>query len=175
MGIVCCTNGSATISDSIIRYDYVGVSQNTDYYGDPPPTIDLSGGVLGGSNTVVCSSSSEAGPYETRTFPAMAVLNATSATLNASNVSWDTPGPDQFRCDATGTMCSCELMLCTNPGGVDGMDAVEMSTGTVTTTGHKLSSADCTPPPPCGSANPCPSGETCCVDSGDRLGYACPD
>jgi len=130
---------------------------------------------------VVCSSSSEANPIERAQlpYPAMAVLNTTSATLNASNVSWDTPGPDHFRCDSTGTACTCQITSCTKPGGVDGMDAVDLSTGTITTNGHELSNADCTPPPPCGSANPCPSGQLCCVDSGDCLpaafAAACPD
>ncbi len=141
--------GNLTISRSTIQYNYIGVWQDAvESYS--VGTIDLSGGAQGGSNTVVCTSSTEEDPLD-RTFlnyPAIAVLNTTSATLNASNVSWDTPGPDQFMCDSTGTMCTCEIPKCTNPGGVDGMDAVDLSTGTITTTGHKLSSANCTPPPP---------------------------
>jgi len=143
---VIASAGNLTISSSIIRFNYVGVWQR-DIGEIAPPTIDLSGGALGGSNTVVCTSSSEAPADEQLAFPAIAVLNMTSATLNASNVSWDTPGPDQFICGPTGTMCACEIAVCENPGGVDGMDAVNMSTGAITTTGNKLSSTICTPPP----------------------------
>jgi hypothetical protein len=143
---VITSNGNLTISSSIIRFNYVGVWQNN--VGNPRAIIDLSGGALGGSNTVVCASSSEANPNLQLTSPAIAVLNMTSATLNASNVSWDTPGPDQFICGPTATMCACEIAVCENPGGVDGMDAVNMSTGTITTTGNKLSNVICTAPPP---------------------------
>ena len=162
--------GNATISSSILRYNYVGVWEATNG-SNPSGTVDLSGG----GNSVVCTSSSEASPYQERAFPAMAVLNTTSATLNASNVSWDTAGPDQFMCDPTGTICTCELPSCTNPGGVDGMDAVDMSTGTITTTGNELSLADCTPPPLCASGDPCPSGQVCCADFDYCLPFPCPD
>jgi hypothetical protein len=144
-GVIAST-GNLTISSSNIRFNYVGVWQNN--VGNSNAHVDLSGGALGESNTVICTNSAEAETGLQLTFPAIAVLNMTSATLNASNVSWDTPGPDQFICGPTGTMCACEIAVCDNPGGVDGMDAVNMSTGAITTTGNKLSNIICNPAPP---------------------------
>jgi hypothetical protein len=142
--------GTATISNSTVWYNYTGVQQDID------GRIDLSGGANHGTNTVACTSHYEAsalgGP------PSVAVLNTTTATLNASNVDWDTPGPDVFKCDPTLTDCTCEIASCTADGGVDGMDAVYDYTGTIDTTGNGLSTANCAV---CGFMT-CPPGEVCC-------------
>ena len=58
--------------------------------------------------------------------------------------------PDLFSCsNATLTTCTCEdsSSSCTNAGGVDGMDAVYTSSGSITQTGAGLSTANCTVPP----------------------------
>ena len=134
--------GTASVSSSTIQFNYNGVEQDTD--GTLSGTVDLSGGTSGGVNTVVCSSDTEsihAGGSSLD--PGVCVLNTTSANLNASNVDWDTAGPDLFSCDSTQTTCTCEIANCTNAGGVDGMDAVYDSTGTVTTTGSAQSAIKC--------------------------------
>jgi len=160
------TAGKATISNSTVQYNYNGVEEGTD--GTNSAAIDLSGGTVGGTNTVVCSNSVESINYQNGGLtPAVCVLDTTTANLNASNVDWDTAGPDEFSCDATLTSCDCELAPgpCTNPGGVDGMDAVYESSGTVTTTGNAKSKADCSFP--CGNAFDgyiqCTTGQICCV------------
>jgi hypothetical protein len=158
------TAGSASISGSTIQYNYNGVMQGTD--GTNKSTIDLSGGTAGGVNTVVCANSIEsvngAGGGLT---PAVCVLDTTADNLNASNVDWDTAGPDEFSCNAALTSCTCELMAgCSNAGGVDGMDAVYTGAGTVTTTNNGNSKASCAFPcgdPQQGQVN-CKVGQICC-------------
>ncbi len=135
--------GTASVSSSIIKFNYIGAEQDTD--GTNIGTVDLSGGTVGGTNDVVCSSNTEsifASPTSTLD-PGVCVLNTTTSDLNADNVDWDTVGPDTFSCDATLTTCTCELKACTNGGGIDGMDAVYDSTGTVTVTGNGLSAIAC--------------------------------
>ncbi len=102
-------------------------------------TIDL-GGADGGTNTVACSNSIEGG-----TPPGVSVLNKSTQTLNASHVSWDSPAPDLFECNAGLNACSCEISTCSVDAGADGMDAVYESTGIIDTTGNQLSTLDCTP------------------------------
>jgi hypothetical protein len=133
---VYASAGTATISGSTIQFNYNGVEQTG------TGTINLSGSD-GGANTVVCSAGSESitsidgGPTAT---PGVNVLNDTTATLDAVDVAWDTSGPDLFSCNAALTTCICENKSCTNAGGVDDMDAVYDSTGTITTTGATVSS-----------------------------------
>ena len=156
---VYASAGTATISGTTIQYNYNGVEQDTD--GTNVSTIDLNGGVANG-NTVICSASAESvyGPGGSDDIPAVSVLNTTTQTIDASNVTWDTKSPDEFTCNAALDTCTCEVTTCTNAGGVDGMNAVYESTGTVTTTGNGLSNANCASE--CGPTNPCPGGHACC-------------
>jgi hypothetical protein len=137
---VYASAGTAAISGSTIRYNGGGVQQDTD--GTNIATIDLSGGAEGGVNTVACSNSIEGTPWGYAT--GISVLNTTSHPLNASNVSWDTSGPDVFGCDAQLSDCTCEIASCATAPGADGMDAVYEAAGTITTTGNQLSTLDCT-------------------------------
>ena len=136
---VYASAGAVAISSSTIEYNGGGVEQDTD--GTNIGTIDLSGGAAGGVNVVACSNTIE-GPMAT----GVSVLNTTSRPLNASNVSWDTSGPDVFECDAQLGSCTCEISSCTDAPGANGMDAVYESNGIITTTGNQLSTLDCTPP-----------------------------
>jgi len=137
---IYATAGTAAISNSTIQYNGIGVEQATD--GKNIGTIDLSGSSSdGGTNIVVCSSSSEGGG-------GVSVLNTTTQALNASNVSWDTSGPDLFKCNVFNmlfTGCTCEITSCTDMPGANGMDAVYETTGTITTTGNQLSTVSCSP------------------------------
>jgi hypothetical protein len=157
--------GSATISNSTIWYNGNGVEQGTD--GTNISSLDLSSGGDGGTTTVVCNNSYES--VHGRSTPGASVLNSTSASLNARNVDWDTPGPDLFSCNAKLTSCTCELSSCTvytADGGFDGLDAVYTASGTIDTTGNGTSTADCTAPvnTPCGT---CLAGDVCCqIDPG---------
>jgi len=157
--------GTATVSNSTIWYNYNGVQQGTD--GTNVSTVDLSSGGDGGTTTVVCSNSYES--VASNGTPGISVLNSTTASLNASNVDWDTPGPDLFSCDATFADCTCEISSCTldtSDGGVDGMDAVYTSSGTVDTSGNGTSTADCTAPAGgggCGGIITCLPPDHCCV------------
>jgi len=133
--------GTATISGSTIQFNYNGVKQTSD--GTNVGTVDLSGaGTDAGVNTVVCSDGMESinAVNGSTTIPGINVLNDTTATLNASDVAWDTSGPDLFSCDAaTLATCTCEISSCTNGGGMQDMDAVYDSTGTITTTNGTVS------------------------------------
>ena len=126
--------GSATISKSTIQYNSTGVEQDTD--GTNTGSIDLSGGDAGGANIVACNAAS-AGSV------GVSVLNTTAKMLNASNVEWDTPGPDVFMCDASLMNCSCQITMCTADAGANGMDAVYESSGTIVTTGNELVPVGC--------------------------------
>ncbi len=126
--------GNATISSSTIEYNFYGVWQDSD--GTNVGTIDLSGGDAGGMNTVACNRSEGESP------PGCSVLNSTSKVLNASNVNWDTPGPDVFLCFAlpwSVSSCNCRSPdQCVAAPGSNGMDAVNISTGTIQTKGHGM-------------------------------------
>ncbi len=137
---VYASAGTASLSNSILQYNGTGVEQATD--GKNIGTIDLSGGASdGGTNIVVCSSNVEGGGSVV-----ISVLNNSSQNLDASNVSWDTAGPDVFKCTTLLNGCVCQTTpSCTDSAGANGMDAVFVSTGTVTTTGNQLSSVSCTP------------------------------
>ncbi len=134
---VYASAGTAIISGSIFQDNGGGVEQDTD--GTNSATIDLSGGgVDGGGNVIVCSNK-----VWSAVAPGVSVLNRTSLPLNASNVSWDTSGPDVFECDAQLRNCACESSGCSAVPGSDSMDAVYESTGTITTTGNQLSPVVC--------------------------------
>jgi len=129
--------GTAAISRSTIQFNYNGVVQGG------MATIDLSGGKIGGTNNVVCSSMKESVDALALN-PGVCVLNQSSSAINASNVDWDTSGPDLFSCGAlTSSSCSCEIMTCTDSPGADGMDAVYQDLGTITTTNNALSAITC--------------------------------
>ena len=156
---IYATAGSATITNSTIQYNYNGVQQGTD--GTNIATIDLSGGSVGGTNTVVCSSDAES---VSASNVGVSVFDSTSSNLNASNVLWDTSAPDEFSCtDNTFGNCTCESSAgCTLGAGSDEMDAVYDSSGTVTTTGNGTSTLVCTPP--CGSGPGCTDpNNNCCL------------
>ncbi len=136
---ILASAGTATVTNSTIIYNFVGVEQqNTDE--NTVGLVDLSGG----GNAVICSgkienpnpsSGPDGGP------PGVDVYNDSTAVLNASNVAWDTSTPDYFTCNATLYLCTCNDSSCATTAGDDGMDAVEDSTdlGGVTTTGNILS------------------------------------
>jgi hypothetical protein len=131
--------GAANVTNTTIRYNYIGVMQTTDGWNNG--NIDLSGG----GNTVICSSNAE-DFFVDAGKPGIDVLNTSTAILNATNVAWDTAGPDYFLCDITVTPytspsgaypCSCNLPSCTTDAGADGMDAVQISAGITTIGGTK--------------------------------------
>jgi len=129
--------GTVTVSNSTLQYNGGAVEQDSD--GTNVAAIDLSGGAAGGTNTIACSNRIQA-PGAT----GVSVLNTTSKALNASNVAWDTVGPDLFACNAQLASCICESAVCESPPGGDAMDAVTESMGAVTTTGNRLTKLDCT-------------------------------
>ncbi len=138
--------GNATVSGSTIQFNYNGVEQGSDE--THVASIDLSGNADAGMNSVVCSSKQES-VLLGATAPGVCVLNLGSNPLNASNVDWDTAGPDLYLCMGLSN-CSCPASNCTDAPGADGMDAVDESTGTITTTNNGLSTISCVsaaPPP----------------------------
>ncbi len=161
---ILAVGGSATVSGSTIQFNYNGVEQTDG------GTVDLSGGGLGGVNTVVCSNSFES-IHGTGGIPGVDVLNTNGTTLNASDVAWDTPGPDLFMCNAGLKTCTCENGGCVNPGGVDGMDAVQVASGAITTTGSSESGVSCTPI--CFGNPPCGPGTTCCSTTSTSTKSVC--
>jgi hypothetical protein len=133
--------GTATVTNSTLRYNVTGANQDTRDYGTTNGHIDLSGG----GNTVICSSISELIPGSTG-FGGIDVLNTSTAELNASNVAWDTAngdaGPDYFRCARDFTTCTCALSSCSAAATDDGLDAVTVDAG-ITTTGATQSPNGC--------------------------------
>ena len=129
--------GVTNVSNSLFRYNSIGVEQDSDGEGDLV-SIDMSGG----GNIVECSSNVETAGM---TAPGIGVYNTTGYSLNASNVAWDTAGPDYFQCDSAFATCACNIASCAVSPGVDGMDAVEDSTnlGGVVTVGNTLSPDGC--------------------------------
>jgi hypothetical protein len=123
-----CQYGLATIGGSItadnctIMYSVAGVAQEGG-------TVDLSGG----GNTVICSSSREDTIMQGLFPVGMDVYNAGTGSLNASNVAWDTAGPDYFTCSADFTTCTCNNASCSTNPGSDDMDAVTLDAGIITT------------------------------------------
>ena len=153
--------GTATVSNSNIYYNVFNVRQDTD--GTNTATIDLSGGTSKTTNTVFCTSRGESRWYSDwyydssyyNLLPSTSVVNTTSATMNASNVAWETAGPDQFSCDSALDSCTCEINACTNASADGDMDAVYTGTGTITTTGNSVTTANCTQPSLCGATASC--------------------
>jgi hypothetical protein len=129
--------GTATVYYSLIRYNHIGVEQATD--GTNNGTTDLSGG----SNTVICSSSSESSQDGGVVLPGIDVFNTSSAILNASNVMWDTAGPDYFTCDPAFTSCACNLTSCSTTPGSDDMDAVTLDAGITRLDGLQIADGGC--------------------------------
>jgi len=144
---ISASAGTATVSSSTIQYNANGVEQTSS--GENSATIDLSGGGPdAGTNTIICSNGDACPPPGDNTgcqSPGFSVLNSTAQTLDASNVTWDTRGPDLFACDATLSNCTCKIPSCTDSPGSEGMDAVTTSTGTITTTGNRFVAVDCGP------------------------------
>jgi hypothetical protein len=138
-GGIYAIGGAATVSNTTIRYNYIGVYQDTD--GTNNGSIDLSGNGVGG-NTVVCSSVTESPGL---TNPGVDVYNSSYNNLDAKNVTWDSPGPDYFSCDINFVSCSCNIASCSRIPGGNGMSAVEDSSllGGITTTGNLYSDAGC--------------------------------
>jgi hypothetical protein len=130
IGLFTQSGGSVTAMNSLIGHNFVGAWQDLD------GTVDLSGG----GNTVICNSKLEGDAFLTG-FPGMDVYNYSTTVLNASNVTWDTAGPDFFKCDYAIQNCSCNNASCATPAGGDDMDAVEDSTnlGGITTAGNRRS------------------------------------
>jgi hypothetical protein len=129
--------GTVTVTNSLIRYNHIGVQQASD--GTNNGSIDLSGG----GNTVVCSNSSESCQDGGTIPPGVDVLNASTAQLNASNVFWDTATPDYFTCDATLTSCSCNHSSCSTAPGSNDMDAVTLDAGITLLDGLQVSDGGC--------------------------------
>jgi hypothetical protein len=130
--------GKAYVANTTIKWNQIGVWQDTD--GLNNAAIDLSGDGSGG-NTVICSS----GALAANGTPGVDVYNTSTQMLNASNVTWDTPGPDYFSCDLSFTTCLCNNATCSVAPGGEGMDAVEDSTnlGGIATTGNGFTDAGC--------------------------------
>jgi hypothetical protein len=149
IGFMVATSGSLTLSNSLVQNaGQAGIFQEQG-------TVTVSGsvfrynaeGTLGGRNTIVCSSDVE-NFYSDSNYPSIGVQTTAPDPLNASNVDWDTPGPDVFDCDGSSTFqsCTCATGSCILAPGTDGMDAVQWSTGPIITTGNGLAHVDCTVP-----------------------------
>ena len=117
------TDGTATLADTGITFNVVGVWQDQD------GGIDLTGkGVFGvdctagsPSNAVACNSGKEIG----QTGGGVSVRNTSASFLNACNVAWDKTSPDLFMCDSSFNNCTCEVSSCSEAGGAgEDMDAV---------------------------------------------------
>jgi hypothetical protein len=122
-------SGAVSVTNSLIVYSVIGAEQ---LMGG---SIDLSGG----GNTVVCSSTVEDSSQSWSTV-GIDVFNAGPNSLNASNVAWDTTGPDSFACSSDLSVCACSLSSCTTGPGSNDMDAVTIDGGgSITTTGNTQS------------------------------------
>jgi hypothetical protein len=129
--------GTATVTNSLIRYNHIGVEQATD--GTNNGSVDLSGG----GNTIVCSNSSESSQAGGVVPPGIDVFNASSAVLNANNVTWGTTGPDYFTCDPAFTSCACDMTSCSTLAGSNDMDAVTLDAGITRLDGLRVSDGGC--------------------------------
>jgi len=98
------------------------------------PASISAGAQPGGVNTIACNTSGGVGGDAG--MPGASIMNLTSNLLNASNVDWDTPGPDQFSCNASLLVCTCQISSCTTTP--DGMDVVVESSGQILTAGNGL-------------------------------------
>jgi hypothetical protein len=129
--------GKATVTNSTIQYNFNGVQQDTD--GTNNGAIDLSGG----GNTVVCSSNKESSAGSAN--EGIDVSNTSTANLNASNVAWDTTGPDYFECtgNTSTATCTCLAASCSDAGPFDDMDAVDFNDAGINTTGATQAATHC--------------------------------
>jgi hypothetical protein len=120
--------GSLTVANSTIRFNAGGV----ELFGDAG--VDLSGGPLGGVNTIACNFGDVVSG---------SVLNHGLKPINASNVAWDTPGPSVFACsDDAGCVCVTSDCTVWDAGLV--FDAISFGTSPeIITTGHTLSPLEC--------------------------------
>ena len=120
--------GTATVWNSVFEFNFNGVIQAAGAFGAPGGSVDLNGGLDGGTDggtTVICSSSLES-IYGSFGLGGVSVENQNNVLLDAANVTWDTPAPDQFHCKTNLASCVCSLDAgsCTNTPGQNGMDAV---------------------------------------------------
>jgi hypothetical protein len=162
--------GTAIVSSSTIQFNYNGVVEDSD--GVDAVSIDLSGGNLGGTNTLICANSYESVFDGGADGPGVCLRNDTTQTIDAKNVAWDTRGPDVFSCDPTLADCSCDISSCEGGAAADpdaGNEGIDIAlieedagVGAVTTTGHTLSSTACTIPPKLCNGEVCPPGTICC-------------
>ena len=130
--------GTATVWNSVIGFNYNGVVQSSAGF-IAGGAINLNGGLDGGTDggtSVICSSFVES-IYGSMGLPGVNVLNANGNPLVATNVSWDTAGPDHFHCGANLANCTCSDAgpACVNTPGADDMDAVTEN-GPVLTSGN---------------------------------------
>jgi hypothetical protein len=136
LAIYATAGGIASVTNSTLQYNFVGVQQDTDGVADG--TVDLGDG----GNTVICSSNVESSTLNM--YPGIDVFNTSAATLQASNVAWDTASPDFFTCDTnTPPTCSCALAACSTDAGSNDMDAVSTTDAGIDTTGNTQSPHGC--------------------------------
>jgi hypothetical protein len=129
---IVAADGSLTIGGSAIRFNQIGVEVEGN------ASADLSGGQLGGVNTIACNfgNSTVGGGFS--------VASYGDHVVDASNVAWDTPGPNTFTCTDAGA-CTCVVTDCTDVGSAGIVkDAVSFDPSpAVITTGNTLSSLKC--------------------------------
>jgi hypothetical protein len=150
IGISSSVVATVSVTNSLIRYNGIGIVQSCGWLSGIDTSADVCGTIDlgGGGNTVICSSNVES--TSGSTWPGIDAWNASTLDLNASNVAWDTAGPDYFSCDASGPdggflSCSCNLASCSTAPGADGMNAVATNDGGIILTGHTLSPERCLP------------------------------
>ncbi len=127
-------NGMAVVSNSVFRYNFNAVAA----YGSG---VDLSGGDAGGRNTIACNSGVE---VPNGTAVGAGVYSYASTSLDARNIDWDTPGPDQFECSGFPLQCVCAIAECTKSAGADGIDLEYVNAAPILTSGNGMSNLDCT-------------------------------
>ena len=104
---IYASGGTATVTNTTINYNFIGVQQDHDSVNSIDGTIDLTGG----GNTVICSSNQETGSGN----EGIDVYNTSQSNLAADNVAWDTTSPDYFSCDSDSSTatCTCLIASCT--------------------------------------------------------------
>ncbi len=127
---IYATAGTVAVEDSTVMFNEIGVWQ--DVFG----AVDLSG-----LNTVACYYGTEVG----QSGGGISVFNTSSNPLDATNVAWDTAGPDLFQCNAQLDQCACESMNCTEVGSAsENMDAAYISQP-ILTAGNRSLDTPCIP------------------------------
>ncbi len=116
------------MASSTISFNAGGVNVE---YGDAG--VDLSGGKFGGTNTIACNLGAVGNG---------SVLSYGLNPVNASNVAWDTPGPNVFVWTPDAGL-TCEVSECTALGSAGIVtDAISwFPSPEVVTTGHTLLAA----------------------------------